>query len=349
MDIEFLRLVKIVNIPDIVCRVVFFDAKQSQLVTHLPQFLKAGGKIYTDLRGGRLIFKGDRIEALEARVLDRRRQRETSLKIRIEAEIFIVAAGGFNSSAFLLQNGLGKKLPALGRYFIMNPSVFSHALFDEDVLQWRNIPAAFGVDQFRLARFEGDKYIEGGYLLMPNQLQPGLLSATIPGIGAKHREWMTQLRRVGGTIGWLDDHPEELGQIKLEGGIRKVHYPIGPRTAAMMRDLLKKQVRLSFAAGAKKVTLGALKQILLRSMDDIKIIDSLPVEKPGFLMQAAPHPAGGCRMGKDPEQSVTNSRHQVHGIQNLYVSDSSVFPTGPSVDPSYTIMAFSYRLAEMLM
>ena len=33
---------------------------------------------------------------------------------------------------------------------------------------------------------------------------------------------------------------------------------------------------------------------------------------------------------------------------NLYVSDSSVFPTGPSLDPSMTIMGFSYVAAEAI-
>jgi choline dehydrogenase-like flavoprotein len=34
------------------------------------------------------------------------------------------------------------------------------------------------------------------------------------------------------------------------------------------------------------------------------------------------------------------------GIDNLFVADPSVFPTGPSVDPSVSIMAFSYIAAE---
>jgi choline dehydrogenase-like flavoprotein len=33
--------------------------------------------------------------------------------------------------------------------------------------------------------------------------------------------------------------------------------------------------------------------------------------------------------------------HRVHGTDNLFVTDPSVFPTAPSVDPSLTIMAFS--------
>jgi choline dehydrogenase-like flavoprotein len=42
---------------------------------------------------------------------------------------------------------------------------------------------------------------------------------------------------------------------------------------------------------------------------------------------------------------VVGLDNRVHGFENLYVTDSSVFPTGPSVDPSLTIMAFSHIAA----
>ena len=51
-------------------------------------------------------------------------------------------------------------------------------------------------------------------------------------------------------------------------------------------------------------------------------------------------------MGKDPKTSVVGIDHRVHGTDNLFVADPSVFPTAPSVDPSLTIMAFSCVAAE---
>lgn len=55
---------------------------------------------------------------------------------------------------------------------------------------------------------------------------------------------------------------------------------------------------------------------------------------------------GGARMGTDPRTSVVGMDHRVHGMDNLFVADPSVFPTAPSVDPSLTIMAFSSIAAE---
>ncbi len=47
-----------------------------------------------------------------------------------------------------------------------------------------------------------------------------------------------------------------------------------------------------------------------------------------------------------PDTSVVGYDHRVHGAEGLYVSDPSVFPSPPSVDPSVTIMAFAYVAAE---
>lgn len=57
------------------------------------------------------------------------------------------------------------------------------------------------MEEFRLARFKEDgSYIEGGFLIMTNQLQPGNFAALIPGFGVEHRKIMKQLPHIGGTI-----------------------------------------------------------------------------------------------------------------------------------------------------
>jgi choline dehydrogenase-like flavoprotein len=128
----------------------------------------------------------------------------------------------------------------------------------------------------------------------------------------------------------------------------KVEYPYGPVTQAMLRDSLKKQVTMLFATGAKKVLLGSAQRILLDKPGDLSAIDSIAITAGGLFM-AAPHPFGGCRMGTDPKTSVVGMDHRVHGFSNLFVADPSVFPTGPSVDPSFTIMAFSYVAAKHML
>jgi len=319
-----------------------YEAKKSQLVTHIPAALALGARLYADVRADVLSMDRGRVAALQATVIDRAAGRPSPVRLRIEAKAFVVAAGGYNSSAFLMRNGLRAQLPQLGRGFAFNPSPMVHALYDEDIVLWRNIPAAYGVDHFRLARYDArGRYLEGGYLLMPNQLQPGMMAASIPLSGTDHARWMRQMARIGGTIGWIDDHPDELGRIELtDDGSAKIVYPFGPTTESMLRDLVKKQCQLHLACNAKEILVAGAGALRIRAALDLQAVDSLEVSGGGLLM-GAPHPSGGCRMGLSAEDSVVDSTHRVHGVANLFVADSSVFPTAVSVDPSLTIMGFS--------
>lgn len=327
-----------------------YDAKQSQLVTHIPQAVAMGATLYSDVQAHRLETVQGTVQRLHCQVMDRSTNRPSGKTLTVAAKQFALAAGGYYSAPFLIANGLQAQLPALGKHFGMNPTAWAFGLYEEDITLWRNIPAAFGVEEFRLARFDADKkYREGGYLLMANQVQPGSLAGTMPLIGDEIGEWMVRARNIGSTIIWLDDFEEELGTIGVgDDGSPKVDYPYGPVTQAMLRDSLKKQVAMLFTTGARKVLLGSGQRTMFESPKDLARIDNLPVTGGGIFM-AAPHPFGGCRMGTDPKTSVVGMDHRVHGFANLFVSDPSVFPTGPSVDPSFTIMAFSYIAAKHML
>ena len=60
------------------------------------------------------------------------------------------------------------------------------------------------------------------------------------------------------------------------------------------------------------------------------------------------HYIGTTRMHADPKRGVTNPDGRVHGIHNLYVSGSSVFPTSGYANPTLTIVALAVRLADHL-
>lgn len=326
-----------------------YEAKRSQLVTHLRTAVGNGARIYADVRARHLDFAAGRVQSLRAQIIDRARAAPSGATLTVRARAFVVAAGGYNSAAFLLRNGLARQLPALGKGFAFNPSPMVHALYDEDIVLWRNIPAAWGIDEFRLARYDArGHYTEGGYLLMPNQIQPAMLAATLPLFGDAHGEWMRQLARIGSTIGWIDDHPDELGEIRVDSkGAARVHYPFGPITTAMLRDLVRKQLQLQFAAGAKRAIVSGSQALSFRPGDSLDAVDRLAVTAAGLHM-GAPHPSGGCAMGPSSTTAVVDSSHRVHGFRNLFVADSSVFPTAVSVDPSFTIMAFSYVAARQV-
>nr|WP_255682938.1 GMC oxidoreductase [Dyella sp. 2HG41-7] len=60
------------------------------------------------------------------------------------------------------------------------------------------------------------------------------------------------------------------------------------------------------------------------------------------------HHLGTTRMSDDPRRGVVDPRCQVHGVDNLHVAGSSVFPTGGWAFPTFTVVALALRLADQL-
>jgi choline dehydrogenase-like flavoprotein len=60
------------------------------------------------------------------------------------------------------------------------------------------------------------------------------------------------------------------------------------------------------------------------------------------------HQVGTTRIGDDPAQSVVDADLKVHGVENLYVASSSVFPTTGQANSTLLAVAFAVRLAERL-
>ena len=65
-------------------------------------------------------------------------------------------------------------------------------------------------------------------------------------------------------------------------------------------------------------------------------------------LRGTAHHLGTTRMSDDPNLGVVDRQCRVHGVDNLYVVGSSVFPTGGWAFPTFTIVALSMRLAEHL-
>ena len=60
------------------------------------------------------------------------------------------------------------------------------------------------------------------------------------------------------------------------------------------------------------------------------------------------HMMGTTRMGDNPNTSVTDAQCRVHGVENLYVAGSSLFPAAGAANPTLTIVALALRLADHL-
>jgi choline dehydrogenase-like flavoprotein len=68
----------------------------------------------------------------------------------------------------------------------------------------------------------------------------------------------------------------------------------------------------------------------------------------GMPIGATAHQAGTCRFGTDPTTSVLDLHCKAHDLDNLYVVDSSFFPSIGAVNPTLTIIANALRVGDHL-
>ena len=81
-----------------------------------------------------------------------------------------------------------------------------------------------------------------------------------------------------------------------------------------------------------------------------RLVEDEAVDAAGWpqSMSGGKHHMGTTRMHDDPKKGVVDAACRVHGMGNLYVAGSSLFPTGGSVNPTLTIVALAIRLADRL-
>lgn len=60
------------------------------------------------------------------------------------------------------------------------------------------------------------------------------------------------------------------------------------------------------------------------------------------------HHMGTARMSADPKKGVVDADLKVHGLANLYVAGSAVFPTYGAANPTINLLALAIRLADHL-
>lgn len=75
-----------------------------------------------------------------------------------------------------------------------------------------------------------------------------------------------------------------------------------------------------------------------------------PVARENYvsIMTPARHHMGTTRMHVDAEHGVVDENCRVHGLRNLYIAGSSVFPTSGNANPTLTLTALAFRLSDHL-
>jgi choline dehydrogenase-like flavoprotein len=211
----------------------------------------------------------------------------------------------------------------------------------ERVEGWSGLPCSYVCREWEPVRGS-----EGGYMIQGIFAQPGMIATVTPGFGREHRAMMAQLPYYAAVLSLIDD--EEPGRITLDAhGRPEIDYHLRGRDIPKARDFFRKSAQILLAGGAEEVMVPATRAISIRSEADLRKLDALtfaPHEVPFFGTTNT----GACRMGADPRTSVVDPFGKLHHVENLYLSDGSILPGSPGVDPSLTIMANALRIADHL-
>jgi choline dehydrogenase-like flavoprotein len=298
-------------------------------------------------------------------------------RFSVAAKYFILATGAIeNARLLLLSNnvsrvGLGNQNGLVGRFF-MSHALCEPALFlPSDPL----IPATLyinskpAVDNLRVTGHltlshetqRRHKLLNFNAVLFPVYVaQTGLMSLK----RLMKREFDTLAKELRNVIGDIDG-VATAAYWKLFKGIIPVQAfsltcaveqspnPASRVTLSSDRDALGKQrVCLDWQLRAvDKASLMRSLEILgtelgLAGLGRLKIdLTDRDESWPGSIRDAGHH-LGTTRMHLDPKQGVVDANCRVHGVSNLFVAGSSVFPTSGHANPTLTIIALALRLAD---
>ena len=261
-------------------------------------------------------------------------------RYRIAAEKIILAAGTLNTVPILMRSFGREAWPVLGRYFTCHPALTLIAEHEEPIEGTIGHPKSYYCDEFvESARF----------LLETCMYFPFTTSKNLAGFGPEVDEFMSRFRYLQQILVLILDEARYENRVTInEDGNPVVHYEIDDTLIEAMVQSIRAAGRLFFAAGARRAHLPASGKFLTYADEAERLAELVTREKfkSGQVVISAAHLMGGCRMGTDTQNSVTDAWGRVHGKPGLYVADASLFPDSPEVNPYLTIMALADRVAE---
>ncbi|MCS7287407.1 MAG: GMC family oxidoreductase [Anaerolineae bacterium] len=313
------------------------DAKQDMRLTMLPRAVQAGARIYARCRVERIFHRNGKVTGVEAVILDPQ-GRPTPYRLTIHARAVVLAAGAIFTPWLLLRNRIGPR-SQIGRHLRIHPGCGVMGLFDEEIMGWRGVMQSYHVDE----------WLEEGIILEATFPPPGIgySGGVLPFIGRDFKEVLARYPYLA-AVGILVSEHSSGRVIVGPDGRPWMFYFLSSEDAARIRKAIASTARLLFAAGAREVYPGLPGLEVIRSEAEVEHILS-PRWRPSDLILSAYHPLGTCRMGEDPNRSVTDSYGAVHGVSNLWIADASLLPSSPIVNPIITIMALALRVARRIL
>jgi choline dehydrogenase-like flavoprotein len=256
---------------------------------------------------------------------------------RCAAPIVVVACGAANTAKLLLAsandkhpNGLANGSDQVGRNYMFHASQAVLALSrDENPTVFQK---TLGLNDFYLGAEDFEFPL--GNIQMVGKSQAEMFRGEKPGETKLAPEWSLEKVAKHAIDFWLstEDLPRSENRVTLapDGNVRLVYTPTNEEAKQRLYAKLKS-------------LLGKL------DMDPDHLIHRFAYLKNEIPVAGCAHQAGTCRMGNDPAASVVDADCKAHDLDNLYLVDTSVFPSIGAVNPALTAMANSLRVGDHLL
>jgi choline dehydrogenase-like flavoprotein len=307
------------------------DAKRGMHVSYLPRAVAAGARLRTGVEARRVLVEGGRVAGVSCAVATggNDRQRPYTVRARLAT---VVAGGALGTPELLLRSGLGGR--QAGRNLHIHPACWVGARYEEDVRGWEGVMQSYYVDEWERER-----------LLLEATFTPlAFGGAWLPGAGRDHQRAMLEFGHVGSIGVHLSD--ESSGRVRVANdGSLKARYKLTREDADRLTFGITRAAEIHFAAGAREVYPNIPRARVL-TPSRLSEFESTSF-KPSELRLEAFHPMGTARIAPEGE-GVCAPDGSVHGIDDLYVADASLFPSSLGVNPMMTVIAFANRIASEL-
>lgn len=264
----------------------------------------------------------DHVAELEIRTLNGRRG-------HIRPAMVVLACGGLETPRILLNAnrqlacGLGNGHDLVGRYFMEHPHFTIDAF---ELLQ----PDAFADWTARGCGDDGLEYLSCLGLNGEAQQQLGVLNARL------------HLYR---TPAMAEDAAPRAGLFMEQAPNPNSRVTLSEQADALGNRRLRLHWRLSELDRLSFVRTAQALAATFERKGRGRAPGPSPVAPPPLYSN---HHLGTTRMAESRHKGVVDPNSKVHGIRNLYISGGSVFPTVSWANPTFTLMALTYRLADHL-
>ncbi|MGB5696627.1 MAG: GMC family oxidoreductase N-terminal domain-containing protein [Polyangiales bacterium] len=318
------------------------NAKQNPRMVALPKAIAAGARIFTRARAVKIGKANQELKEITVRTLDPGGYHEQG-QLEIRAKIVIVAANAISSAQLLLRSGVGNSV--VGKNLTLQPQLPIIGIFDERIASFDGIPQSYAVTEFE----EQDNAEFGlwGYRIEAIAGTPGIVSTLLPYSGTRGMKSMARYDHMASSLLLAPDAPSGQVEVARDGRLT-IRYAQRPDHQERLRHAVETGANIYLEAGAREVLVPTLPPLTIRSSRAAKRAQHLSFA-PATAPLLSAHQQGTIRFAASERDGGADLNGQIYGTRDVYVFDSSGFPTSASSHTMTPIIATSRMLTTKLL